>query len=246
MSPGQQSRAMQLVATGLSKPGYVTATTIVGLENVLDHVENWQVDWGRQRGRDPQLYWLRVFGEPDLHGAWSWRFGGHHVSVQHLVLDGEVGASSPCFLGWFRAAQCVPDNEPDHQERHDGQEGAVAGQRPQRRRGDSEHRDRRYRHQHHGQHGGGPCHPLGNARRYRPDRYAARQRSQHRCGNNQCDPGGRHLNGSAVHHADQVCGQRYGRNRQHGQQHHQAHRVRHVTAGARPPRGQPWRQWRNR
>ena len=93
MSPGQQSRAMQLVATGLSKPGYVTATTIVGLENVLDHVEKWQVDCGRQRGRDPQLYWLRVFGEPDLHGAWSWRFGGHHVSVQHLVLDGEVGAA---------------------------------------------------------------------------------------------------------------------------------------------------------
>ena len=85
----------------------------MGLENVLDHVENWQVDWGRQRGRDPQLYWLRVAGEPDLHGPWSWRFGGHHVSVQHLVLDGEVGASSPCFLGWFRAAQCVPDNEPD-------------------------------------------------------------------------------------------------------------------------------------
>ena len=28
MSPAQQGRAMQLVATGLSKPGYVTATTI--------------------------------------------------------------------------------------------------------------------------------------------------------------------------------------------------------------------------
>jgi hypothetical protein len=52
----------------------------MGLENVLDHVENWQVDWGRQRGRDPQLYWLRVVGEPDLHGPWSWRFGGRcHV-----------------------------------------------------------------------------------------------------------------------------------------------------------------------
>ena len=99
MSPAQQSLAMQLVATGLSKPGYVTATTIMGLENVLDHVENWQVDWGRERGRDPQLYWLKVFGEPDLRGPWSWRFGGHHVSVQHLVFHGEVASSSPCFLG---------------------------------------------------------------------------------------------------------------------------------------------------
>jgi hypothetical protein len=99
MRPAQQSRAMQLVATGLSKPGYVTATTIMGLENVLDHVENWQVDWGRERGRDPQMYWLKIFGEPDPQGPWSWRFGGHHVSVQHSVRDGEVVASSPSFLG---------------------------------------------------------------------------------------------------------------------------------------------------
>jgi hypothetical protein len=44
------------------------ATTIMGLENVLDQVENWQVEWGRERGRDPQLYWLKVFGDPDLQG----------------------------------------------------------------------------------------------------------------------------------------------------------------------------------
>jgi hypothetical protein len=99
MSPDQQSRAMQLVATGLSKPGYVTAATIMGLENVLDQVENWQVDWGRGRGRDPQMYWLKVFGEPDSQGPWSWRFGGHHVSVQHTILRGEVTSSSPSFLG---------------------------------------------------------------------------------------------------------------------------------------------------
>ncbi|GAS86878.1 uncharacterized protein RMCB_0974 [Mycolicibacterium brisbanense] len=99
MRPAQQGLAMQLVATSLSKPGYVTATTIMGLENVLDRVENWQVDWGRERGRDPQMYWLKVFGEPDLRGEWSWRFGGHHVSVQHAVRDGAVVSSSPSFLG---------------------------------------------------------------------------------------------------------------------------------------------------
>lgn len=99
MRASQQSLAMQLVATGLSRPGYVTATTIMGLENVLDHLEGWKVDWGRERGRDPQLYWLTVFGEPSLNGPWSWRFGGHHLSVHHLVLDGEVRASSPAFLG---------------------------------------------------------------------------------------------------------------------------------------------------
>jgi Protein of unknown function (DUF3500) len=99
MSPAQQGRAMQLLSAGLSRPGYTTATTIMGLENVLDQIENWRVDWGRERGRDPQLYWLKVFGEPDRNGPWSWRFGGHHVSVQHVVINGDVASSSPCFLG---------------------------------------------------------------------------------------------------------------------------------------------------
>jgi hypothetical protein len=97
--PGQQRLAMRLVAAGLSRPGYVTVSTIMGLENVLDQLEDWQVNWDRERGRDPQLYWLRVFGEPSLTRPWSWRFGGHHISVQHLVFDGEVRASTPCFLG---------------------------------------------------------------------------------------------------------------------------------------------------
>jgi hypothetical protein len=107
MRPGQQGLAMRLLSTGLSEAGYVTASTIIGLENVLDKADGWEVDWGRDRGRDPQLYWLRVFGDPGeagTTGPWSWRFGGHHVSVQHLVLDGAVRSSTPCFLGADPAA----------------------------------------------------------------------------------------------------------------------------------------------
>src|SRR3954451_21023523 len=99
MGQRQQQLAMRLVAAGLSRPGFVTVSTILGLENVLDQLEGWQVDWGRGRGRDPQLYWLRVFGEPDGRGPWAWRFGGHHVSLNFLVVDGEVQATTPCFLG---------------------------------------------------------------------------------------------------------------------------------------------------
>ncbi|MGD9987049.1 DUF3500 domain-containing protein [Pseudonocardia sp.] len=99
MRPAQQSLAMQLVASGLSTAGYVTVSTILGLENVLDHVEGWGVDWGRERGRDPQCYYLRVFGRPGPSGAWAWRFGGHHVSLNNLVVDGRVVSTTPCFLG---------------------------------------------------------------------------------------------------------------------------------------------------
>ena len=62
--PAQQRAAMRLVATGLSPAAYVTVATIMGLENVLDYNEGFVVRFDRERGRDPGLYYLRVFGEP--------------------------------------------------------------------------------------------------------------------------------------------------------------------------------------
>lgn len=97
--PGQQRLAMALVATGLSTPGYVTVATVMGLENVLDHTEGFTAGWNRERGRDPGMYYLRVFGEPGGARPWGWRFGGHHVSLNNLVVDGAVRATTPCFLG---------------------------------------------------------------------------------------------------------------------------------------------------
>jgi hypothetical protein len=97
--PAQQRAAMRLVATGMSAAGYVTVATIVGLENVLDQSEGFVTRFDRERGRDPGLYYLRVFGEPGERGTWGWRFGGHHVSLNNLVADGAVVATTPCFLG---------------------------------------------------------------------------------------------------------------------------------------------------
>ena len=98
MRPIQQQLTMRLLATGLSRAGYVTAATIMGLENVLDELEAWRASFGHERGRDPARYYLRVFGAPGAD-RWSWRFGGHHVSVHHTVVGGELRAFTPCFLG---------------------------------------------------------------------------------------------------------------------------------------------------
>lgn len=97
--PAQHRLAMRLVASGLSVAGYVTVATVMGLENVLDHVEGFTSRFGRERGRDPGLYYLRVFGEPGGRAPWGWRFGGHHVSLNNLVVDDRVVATTPCFLG---------------------------------------------------------------------------------------------------------------------------------------------------
>jgi uncharacterized protein DUF3500 len=103
LRPAQQRLALRLVASGLSRPGFVTVATIMGLENVLDAVEGWTASFERERGRDPSMYYLRIFGEPGAP-TWSWRFGGHHVSLQLAVVEGEAWSCTPCFLGADPAA----------------------------------------------------------------------------------------------------------------------------------------------
>lgn len=102
--PAQQRGAMRLVASGLSSAGFVTVATTMGLENVLDHTEGFSATFDRERGRDPGLYYLRVFGEPGGEAPWAWRFGGHHVSLNNLVVDGELVSTTPCFMGADPAA----------------------------------------------------------------------------------------------------------------------------------------------
>jgi Protein of unknown function (DUF3500) len=97
--PAEQRAAMRLISTGVSPSAFVTVATIMGLENVLDYIEGFVTRFDRARGRDPAMYYLRVFGNPSNRGLWGWRFGGHHVSLNNLVVDGVLVATTPCFLG---------------------------------------------------------------------------------------------------------------------------------------------------
>jgi hypothetical protein len=99
MTQPQHRLVFRLLASGLSTPGYVTASTIMGLENVLDQLEGFTASFDRPRGRDPLMYFLRIFGEPSATGTWAWRFGGHHISLNFTIVDGELAATTPLFLG---------------------------------------------------------------------------------------------------------------------------------------------------
>lgn len=106
MEPVQQQRAHRLVASGLSVPGYVAASTIMGLENTLDAAEDWRVSFMRERdrgasarGRDPQLYYVSIFGEPGGDAPWGWRFGGHHISLHYTLAGGRIATPTPTFFG---------------------------------------------------------------------------------------------------------------------------------------------------
>ena len=95
MSEPQRALAHGLIKTGLSAKGYLTATAIMELEKLLGDLEGPQ----RRFPRDPEVYWVTVFGTPGDKQAWGWRLEGHHLSVRFDVVGGSMTASSPAFFG---------------------------------------------------------------------------------------------------------------------------------------------------
>ncbi len=94
MTAAQKAVAMDLLKTGLSAKGYETATTIIGLEQLLLDLEG-------PKGamtRNPNWYFVSIFGEPSNTGKWGWRFEGHHLSVNYTLDKGEVISATPMLL----------------------------------------------------------------------------------------------------------------------------------------------------
>ncbi len=94
MTPPQRERAMDLLKSGLSQRGYVTASAIIELENVLREIEK-----SARFARDPVDYQFTVFGTPGAKDAWGWRVEGHHLSLHFTVAGGTAVATSPTFTG---------------------------------------------------------------------------------------------------------------------------------------------------
>ena len=95
MSEPQRTLAHSLIKTGLSARGYLTATSIMELEKVLQALEGPQ----RRFPRDHEAYQVAVFGTPGDKTAWGWRLEGHHLSLRFDVVGGSMTASSPAFFG---------------------------------------------------------------------------------------------------------------------------------------------------
>ncbi len=102
MKSNQEGLVLKLLRTALSEKGLRKAETIRELEVVLQELE------GSSRSqRDPEAYYVTVFGEPSQEGPWGLRYEGHHLSLNWTVLNGSIVASTPQFLGANPAE--VPD-----------------------------------------------------------------------------------------------------------------------------------------
>ncbi len=93
MTSAQKHLAEALLSAGLSQQGIIKAHTIMSLDQVLKEMEK-----GTGPERDPEKYYVSVFGEPSETGTWGYRFEGHHISLNFTVVNGRL-ASSPSFFG---------------------------------------------------------------------------------------------------------------------------------------------------
>lgn len=94
MNDSQREAAESLLRTVFSAKGYQRAEAVRGLESVLAEIEvNGRFD------RDPELYFITVFGTPGLDNNWALRYEGHHLAYNWTFVRGVGIASSPQFFG---------------------------------------------------------------------------------------------------------------------------------------------------
>lgn len=94
MQPQQERLAQALLNTGLSQRGFVSAETIMSLEQILRDVEK-----GSGPTRDPENYFVSIFGTPGGDKTWGWRVEGHHLSLNFTVAGGAGISATPSFFG---------------------------------------------------------------------------------------------------------------------------------------------------
>lgn len=97
MTLAQRRSARVLMRSVLSEKGYLKATTIMSLEQVLRLLEADRENVNEIR--DPEKYWFAVFGDPTSEKPWGWRVEGHHLSLNFTSVDGVVASTAPIFLG---------------------------------------------------------------------------------------------------------------------------------------------------
>ncbi len=94
MTPGQHLLGQALLSSALSQRGYMKAVTIMSLDDVLKEIEK-----GSGPVRDPELYYVSIFGKPDATGTWGWRVEGHHLSLNFTIVGGTNITVTPSFFG---------------------------------------------------------------------------------------------------------------------------------------------------
>ena len=93
MTTEQRGAAHDLLQAAMSSQGFLKASAIIELERILGLLE------GRPERRDPENYYVAIFGDPSGDGPWAWRFEGHHLSLNFSSPSGVLTVTGPAFMG---------------------------------------------------------------------------------------------------------------------------------------------------
>jgi hypothetical protein len=93
MTPKARRAAHELIQASLSSVGYAKVMHIFEVEEVLGGLE------GSGSFRDPEKYYVTVFGDPGAQAPWGWRVEGHHLSLNFTLAPGQPAAVTPTFFG---------------------------------------------------------------------------------------------------------------------------------------------------
>lgn len=109
MTPEQKHLSKQAFVIAFSESGHTKAKGVISSELIL-----WERA-GESEYRNPENYFVTVFGKPSKTESWGLAIEGHHLSVNITVVDGYEVFVTPSFFG----------SNPDV---HDS--GPFAGKRP--------------------------------------------------------------------------------------------------------------------
>ncbi|SNR60576.1 Protein of unknown function [Maribacter sedimenticola] len=92
LNTAQKDLVHQLLQSSLSDTGYQQTTEIIALEHVL------AASSGDPVYRDPEQYYIAIYGDPAQDDVWMWSFEGHHVALQFTTV-GDTVSYTPRFFG---------------------------------------------------------------------------------------------------------------------------------------------------
>ena len=95
LNASQRQLAMDLVETSAGEGGLHKVLASLAREPVLAATQ--RTPEGAAL-RDPELFYVAVFGTPSATEPWGWRFEGHHISA-NFTIRGDKISNTPFFIG---------------------------------------------------------------------------------------------------------------------------------------------------
>ena len=99
MTFDQQILVHRLIAQSTSQKAYAQVVQVISLEHLLREINQDIFGHVARDFRNPGMYFLSFFGQPNLDSVWGWRLVGHHLSLNFTIVNQDYLSATPFLLG---------------------------------------------------------------------------------------------------------------------------------------------------